>query len=357
MDELPGGAGEDFANFSIVRYKRALTKDSFLGGFYTGRFQGPKFNAVIGTDGQVRLTRASTLSYHLFLSQTKPQDEADKLNGHALAVQYSYSTRNAIFNLSLQDLGKNFLTETGYLTRNGITRLRAGFLPMIYPKSKVLLRIDPVIHSTQIHDKSSGLYETENSFDLRLLFPGNTRVQFGARHATEVFLGEKFSRNRIQTYATGQFSKQLSALLLVTNGRKIRYISGPYQGKGTDIYSTLNFLPSEKLHLDFEFTYSDFFRASDSTKEYDYTIVRGVNTYQVNKFLFFRAILEQNSFRKRLVTDFLASFTYIPGTVIHIGYGSSYEKIQWRDGEYVPSDRFLETKRGFFFKASYLWRL
>jgi hypothetical protein len=57
------------------------------------------------------------------------------------------------------------------------------------------------------------------------------------------------------------------------------------------------------------------------------------------------------------MTDFLASFTYIPGTVIHVGYGSLFEKLGWREDEYVPSDRFMETKRGFFFKASYLWRL
>ncbi|MBL7083992.1 MAG: hypothetical protein ISS41_10255 [Candidatus Aminicenantes bacterium] len=74
------------------------------------------------------------------------------------------------------------------------------------------------------------------------------------------------------------------------------------------------------------------------------------------KYLFFRGIIEYNSFRKRLVTDFLASFTYIPGTVMHIGYGSLYEKIEWVNDEYVSSDRFLEAKRGFFFKASYLWR-
>jgi hypothetical protein len=57
------------------------------------------------------------------------------------------------------------------------------------------------------------------------------------------------------------------------------------------------------------------------------------------------------------VTDLLASFTYIPGTVIHVGYGSLYERIKWEAGEYTSADRFLETKRGFFFKASFLWRL
>jgi hypothetical protein len=52
----------------------------------------------------------------------------------------------------------------------------------------------------------------------------------------------------------------------------------------------------------------------------------------------------------------LASFTYIPGTVIYAGYGSAFERVRWNGSDYVESDRFLETKRGFFFKVSYLWR-
>ena len=45
------------------------------------------------------------------------------------------------------------------------------------------------------------------------------------------------------------------------------------------------------------------------------------------------------------------------GTVVHVGYGSAYERIAWQDGAYVGADRFLEARRGFFFKASYLWRM
>jgi hypothetical protein len=56
------------------------------------------------------------------------------------------------------------------------------------------------------------------------------------------------------------------------------------------------------------------------------------------------------------LTDLLASFTYIPGTVIHLGYGSMYERIRWEEDRYESADRYLETQRGLFFKASYLWR-
>ncbi|MDP2916117.1 MAG: hypothetical protein Q8O91_11790 [Candidatus Aminicenantes bacterium] len=42
------------------------------------------------------------------------------------------------------------------------------------------------------------------------------------------------------------------------------------------------------------------------------------------------------------------------GTVIYSGYGSAFERVRWNGSDYVESDRFLETKRGFFFKVSYL---
>jgi hypothetical protein len=42
---------------------------------------------------------------------------------------------------------------------------------------------------------------------------------------------------------------------------------------------------------------------------------------------------------------------------MHFGYGSLYEKNIFEEGTLVERDRFIETQRGFFAKASYLWRL
>lgn len=94
-------------------------------------------------------------------------------------------------------------------------------------------------------------------------------------------------------------------------------------------------------------------------QERKYPIARARVTYQMNKYLFFRGIVEYNKYRRRMLTDFLASFTYIPGTVAHAGYGSLYERMEWDNsrGSYVNSDRFMESQRGFFFKMSYLWRM
>jgi hypothetical protein len=357
LDKLPEDDPDEQAHFGIFRYKRALTEDSFIGGFYTGRDRQTGYNRVFGLDGQTRINQSSILGYHGFLSSSKQDEESSREDGHALGLHYYYSTRNWIIMLGLQDLADDFRTETGYITRNGITRFRSGFLRMFYPKSGIIKRFDPLIHSSQIRDKTSGLYETNNSLDLRFLMPRSTTILFGYRYSTEVWLDERFNTSRARFIGSSQITKNLYLNLNYYYGNKIRYVDDPYQGKGSDISASAVFLPTGKLHLELSLLYSDFTWEADSRKEFDYTIIRSKNTFQVNKYLFFRAIVEYNSFRKELMTDFLASFTYIPGTVIHIGYGSLYEKIRWEEGMFRPSDNFLETRRGFFFKASYLWRL
>ncbi len=357
LDKLPDTEEEDYAHFGIVRYKRALAKDSFLGGFYTGRERKSGYNRVFGFDGQLRINPSSIFGYHALISQTKVNDISSREDGHALSLHYLYNTRDWVVMLGLQDIAEEFRTETGYITRTGITRFRSGLLKMFYPESKIIRRIDPMIHSFHIRDKLSGIYETYNALDLRFLLLRNSIIQFGGRYSTEIFLDKKFNTSVARIIGQSQFTKQFYFSLYYTYGKKIRYIAEPFQGSGNDVSLAIQYLPSEKLHLEWSLIYSDFFRDSDSGKEFDYTIIRSKNTYQVNKYLFLRGIVEYNSFRKRLMTDFLASFTYIPGTVIHIGYGSLYEKLRWEDGEYIRADNFLETKRGFFFKASFLWRM
>ena len=356
IDDLPNEAADDQAHFGIFRYKRSLAQDGFIGGFYTGRERASGFNRVAGSDGQFRINPSSILGFYAFFSQTKTTSKQPREDGHALSLHYLSNTRNWIVMAGLQDISKDFQTETGYLTRNGLTWLRSGIVRMFYPKSNFLLRIDPMVHFFLTRDKFSNLYENFSTFDTRFMFGSNSYIIIGGGYATEIFLGERFDISRFRLMASSNITKSFTLSASYSYHGKIRYLSDPYQGRGNDASFLLNFLPSENIHLELSLLYSDFFRSSDSKKEYDYMIIRSKNTYQVNKYLFFRGIVEYNSFRKKLTTDFLASFTYIPGTVIHLGYGSLYERLEWREGMYRPSDNFLETKRGFFFKASYLWR-
>jgi hypothetical protein len=360
VDELPEAdplTGDEYAHFPVLRFKRALNEDSYIGGIYAGRELRDHFNRVLGTDGQVRVTESSTLGYHGLLSQVKEDDASPRRDGHAIGLHYARGTRDIDYSLVFKDIAEDFRAEMGYVTRTGVLQLSALLRPKLYPNSDFIRRIDAELFTTQTKDKFSNLWETFNHISFQNYLWGSVIFKIKYSYSTEVFLGEEFKTGGFHVFGGGQLAKQLYLGVLCRRVKAIYYSDDPYQGRSNRLSANLIYEPSDKLRSELSFIYNDFYRDSDSQKIYDYPVARGRLTYQVNRYLFFRGILEYNDYRSELLTDFLASFTYIPGTVIHIGYGSLYDRIRWENGEYVDSDRFLEAKRAFFFKTSYLWRI
>jgi hypothetical protein len=348
---------ERFAGFAVLRYKRALADEGFLGAFYTGREYEGGFNQVAGADGQVRINKSSIIGFHGFGSWTKADREADIEAGTALSLNYLYDTRSLGINVGFTDVSRDFQTDAGYLTRNGIASVLANVAPKIYPKSRFFRKLIPQLSLSVRKDLYYDMYETEDVLAVQALLPGNTVVTAMGGYSTEVFLGERFDTSAWLVQTRSQVTKKLSVEGLFRRGGAVRYLADPYQGYGSRASAGLTYKPSDKLDLTLSWNYSDFFVEETREKEYDYSIWRGRLTYQMNKYLFFRGILEYNTFREELLSDFLASFTYIPGTVIQFGYGALHNRLEWDGVEYRPSERFLEMRRGIFFKASYLWRL
>jgi hypothetical protein len=356
-DDLPGDAVDRTPDFGIVRFRHSLKDDSFVGGFYTSRFQGSGFNQVAGSDGRFRLTGASAAEYHLFGSFTRNSGEESTVNGHVLGLRYNYGTRSVYMDLGIQDISKYFQVDTGFITRTGISRFAPLIIYRLYPKSSFFQRIEPFYWGEHIYDKFYDTFETINVFVLRFWLPRNSQFRVEGLLGNEAYVGRKFSLDgygfRFETQLTKHFYLQGQ----FRRGGLIYYDpADPYQGYGHRAQLYAEYQPLEKLSFGFSYAYVDFYRKFDRRRVYDYGIIRSRNTFQVNKYMFLRAIFEYNTFYRRLTTDGLISFTYIPGTVVHIGYGSAYEKLEWNGTEYIDSRRFLETQRGFFFKVSYLWR-
>ena len=363
LDEAPSGdplwaPGDDkYAGNAVLRYKRAVAGDGFLGAFYAGREYGGGANQVAGADGQIRLTKSSQLGFHGFGSWTKAGEAEGTVDGLAIGLDYLYDTRNLRVEVSFHDISRDFQADTGYLTRRGVAGAQVSVLPKLYPRSRFFRKVTLNLSAAGTKDLPSGLFETNDALGLTLLLPGNTTVQALGRFSTEVFLDRRFDTSGGLLQVLSQVTKQLYLRGLVSRSNSIRYVADPYQGYGNRFTGGLTYKPSEKFDLTASLTYSDFTRDSTGAMEYDYAIGRGRLTYQLNKYLFFRGIVEYNAYRREMLTDLLASFTYIPGTVIQLGYGSFFDRTAWVDGEYRDADRFLEMKRGLFFKASYLWRL
>jgi len=363
LDSLPGDAVDEHPDFMIGRFKHSLKDDAYIGGFYTGREAGASSNRVAGFDGRFRLSKTQTASFHLFGSLTKAPGAETTDEGHALGLNYSFSNRKWVVDLGYQDIGEDFQVDTGFVYRTGLRRISAFTMHSIYPKSKFFQKIEPFYWSYHLYDTIDDMWETVNLLTLRFRLPRNTMIRIDTLLANEVYAGQRFDISGFGGQGETQIAKSLYIRLFARRTGSVYYdsespIPDPYQGYGTRAMAQFRYQPITQLDFSLSATYIDFYRKIDKVKIYKYLILRSRNTFQLNKYLFVRGIVEYNDFYKRMTLDGLASFTYIPGTVVHLGYGSALEQREWDEGlpGFVDSSRFHQMKRGFFFKVSYLHR-
>lgn len=344
---------------AVMRYKRTLNKDSYIGGFFTGRQDGTFTNIVYGGDGQIRLGASSMISGFLFNSNNTDSLSRGTTNRLAMASNFSFNTRSISYGGGITNIDDGFETTVGYVTRTGITKYNVYVSPKFYPEGWIK-KIDPMLYVSITNDKPSGLYERSLFTRTSITLDRNTRISLSGSIANEVYEGLKFNRGSVSLSASSQITKRV----YVKGEYRIQnraYYTDLEQGDGQSISGNLNLQLSDNFNSEWNYSYSDLYNKETGDKYYDVHIIRSKNTYQLNKYLFLRVIVQYNSLSTAISPDFLASFTYIPGTVVHLGYGSVFQKTKWDAtsgdaGEYVNSRDYLEIARGFFFKASYLFR-
>jgi len=354
---VPGSPSE--AWFGFARYKMSLSEDSYVGAAYAGRDAGSAYNRVGGADAQIRVGGGSQVDLHGFASFARDSSTGALLKGHAARIQLQSSDRDRQYSVSVIDLSNDFRADMGFLNRTGITRISGSFQPWLYPSSSFFHKIGIGVSTTQTRDHPSALWETSNVLYGQVQFRGNLSFYTEAAYSTEVFLGSRFRTSGLYGRIGGALTTQLNVTLQYRSNEAIYYSATPFQGRSRRAQASVTYQPSQQVRFDYSFVFSDFHRSSDDMQMYSYPINRLKASYQINKYLFLRGIGEYNGFRRRLLTDFLISFTYIPGTVLHAGYGSFYYRQEWDPGSlsYRQSSNYLEMNRGLFFKASYLWRL
>lgn len=196
-------------------------------------------------------------------------------------------------------------------------------------------------------------------FDYNLNFYFTKQGFFGIEYnpTIENWKGKKFNLTNYKLRGNIQITNWLKLGGSLGLGEQIYYNADPsYKGNGYNGSFDFTLQPSKNLNQYFEFYYTNLYK--DNEKIYDINIINSRTTYQFNRYFFIRSIIQYNSYQKRMLTDFLASFTFIPGTVLHVGYGSLYENRRWLNNQwqYKQGDMF-NTKRSFFFKTSYLFRI
>ncbi|MCP5107843.1 MAG: hypothetical protein GY950_30930 [bacterium] len=367
-DEQPGQTWESGVNpnegkkafWGIARAKYSLGKDSYIGALYSGREFAGDYNRVFGVDGLYRF-----LTYHRinasFLRSTAPEINPGDGNNNNFNLSYDFQNTATQVQAAFQHIGSDFRMDSSFVTRRGLNDAQIFVAHNILPKFKkfnFLKVVRPGIQYQHLHDLSTGMDDSTLRLFLITFFAKTASAWVNYYDKKESWQGETFDMTQVNAGIMGTVTKWLLFQLDFMWGDKIYYGGDPaFKGKWFDVWALLDMQPSTKLNLRFVYQHSNL--SKDGQKIYNVNILSSSNTYQFNKRLFFRAIIQYNDYQKRLITDLLASYTLNPGTVLHIGYGGLYEGREWMDNKWAYGQQYnlLHVKRSFFAKVSYLWRL
>ncbi len=349
------------AFFGIVRAKYNIGSDNSIGILYSGRhFAGSRNNAV-GVDLKYRLSKNIRSGISYLYSTTRETEGEPLREGNSWNAMVEYRTPAFFSMAAYERYDKDFHMSTAFLNRGGIDRWIIGAGPTIKTKIKKipwLKGVMPYAYYLRLHDLETKMNDTARLLGVVLNFAPMGSLNFEYYNEDEAWGGQLFGKNYFVGIGQIQLFKWLHLNANFTLGDSIYYDpENPFLGDGSTFGIGATVQPDIKLNIGFSYLHTDL--RHEKEKVYSVNIYNLRATYQFNKYFFLRGILRYDSYQEKLLTDFLASFTLIPGTVVHLGYGSLYLKNQWipRQNRWAPgSNEFMEMKRGLFFKASYLWR-
>ncbi|MBN2415678.1 carbohydrate binding family 9 domain-containing protein [bacterium] len=366
-DEFPGYAWNDGQNpdegkrslYMIARGKFSLGGDNYIGALYSGREFAGTGNHVTGGDAQIRFGRNHQTAFSLLHSSTNTGGRT--LQGTGLNAAYSYQTRTFGTAVSYEHYDPHFAMASAFMQRSGIDGGWAYIGYNLFPdpeKTYWLRSISPELVYSRTFDLVTRKQDSYAYAGINFSFTRQGSLHLETDYTEEFWQGRMYRKNSALMSGSVQLNKWLRVEASTARGGRIFYYGNPsYAGYIYNGSFGFTLQPGEKFSQSV-FGYSEtFYRSADDAYIYNLNIINTRTTYQFNRYFFVRAILQYNSYDRRLLTDFLASFTFIPGTVVHLGYGSLYEQRTWDDHAWMPgSGRLIEMHRGVFFKASYLWQ-
>jgi hypothetical protein len=358
----PGEFGFDRNRvFNILRSEYAFRPGSFVGAIVTDTEFAGTFNRVVGADMSWRVTDTQRLNVFALESVSRGQTDPKSRAGFGTQVRYSYNTKPWTAEGHLEHYDRDFQMDTAFQNRVGETNGYFYLEHDWYPdKTKYpwLRRIQPFSFTSASRDRIQNGNELFSIAGLRLFFTrqGFFRVDYLAGH--EPFHGQEFKSSRWQIQSNAQILRQLSFYANARSGYATFYDPAtPYQGKSTDVSTGITYQPTGQFSESIDFERVAFNRASTDEHVYTVRILNTKTTYQFTRHFFLRAIIQFDSSKYQVLTDFLSSYELRPGTVFYAGYGSLIEQRDYRDDLWINgTGRYQTVRRGLFLKASYLHR-
>jgi hypothetical protein len=373
-DEFPGRIWDETdginpyegknADYYIGRLKLGLGGENYIGAIYSGKELSGSSNRVAGVDLNLRFADNHNLMGNYLYSFTDDPLNSINSNGGALSLVYQYNTKTFGVWGVFEDFSKDFQMDTAFYNRTGFTDGVGSVRISLFPdpeKIDWLKKVTLAVTGTYLHDKVTEMNDSYVQINARLDFLKQIYFCTCYHFYTESWAGTAFDHTDFNIHAGAQPTNWLNISLGLTTGNFIYYDPvNPFLGDSPTYSISLAIQPNENFSQSFSYTYSFFDRESTGERIYEESIINSKTTYQFDKYFFVRAIIKYDSYLERVLTDLLASYTLSPGTVLHLGYGSMHENLEWRDNRWnigTELSKYYQTRQSLFFKVSYLLQM
>ncbi len=367
-DEAPGRSFSDAQSpfpgnskgFFIARGQYSFGSDSYLGGLVTDTEFGSAHNRVAAAD--VAVKRGGHKATATFYGTQTEAPEGARSDGLGGQVYHEYGNRTIFFYNQLEHFDRGFQMDTAFVNQVGITQAQ-GFLQLsLYPRSKKenpwLRRVSPFTFYRLGKDRIQGGNTWLNVSGVRFFMTRQGQLRLDYMFGREPWLFQIYPINSFRVFTEAQITRWLYFNNRFEFGRAIFYDPvSPFSGNQRRIISEVGFQPTARLNQTFNYERVEFERRATGERVFTVNVLNTRTTFQLDRRFSFRAIVNYDSSRSRVLTDLLASWELLPGTVAYAGYGSLIERQEW-DGtvQTLGTGPWQTSRRGLFLKASYIHR-
>jgi hypothetical protein len=369
-DEAPGRAPADGGHspfrgerkaYSIARGQYSLGRTSYVGALLTDTELADGHNRVAATDVSLKLGNHFT-SGTFIATTTRSPDGVQTKSGLAGQAYYAYETKPFLFATQAEHYDADFQMDTAFVNQTGVTQGWSFVAPSFYPdpkKTPWLKRVVPFVFTRYGKDRVQGGNGYFVLPGIRMHLTRQGYFRFDAGWGREPWAGQVFPTTMVRVMGQAQLFRWLNVAAQARFGRSIYYDPAqPYSGRERDYTTEVAFQPCARFNQSVSWSHVGFDRASDGTRVYTVDVLNTRTTFQVDRHFFLRAIVQYDSSRHEVLTDFLASWELLPGTVAYAGYGSVLQRRGWDGSGFTddPTGVYRTSERGLFFKASYIHR-
>jgi hypothetical protein len=401
-DESPGKSvppGDPLAGhralFGIVRVNRDFLQQSTIGLIFADReldcgsgcAASHSYNRVGGVDARFRLNQNWVATAQAVTSATKDLD-GSYLAGPAYNFGINRRGRSFNTNFSYIDRSPGFATLAGFVPRTDIREYTGRAEYSFRPKNSRVLSWGPRVFATRVYDHSGNRLNWEVVPQLEFEFASYTRfaIVYGAENellrpqdAPGVAANMDFHRvNRGFIFSTS-WLRQVTVSGEYIWGQRINIDPPPGEAPAlVDRRSgnlTVTLRPTRSLRSDNTYLFLRLLSRADGSSVFNNHIIRSKWNYQFTRELSLRVILQYDALlpnqantslekTKNFNADILFTWLLHPGTAIYAGYNSNLENMDivpctppaTCSTQVVRTNRFINNAKGFFVKASYLFR-